>query len=715
MSSKKPETVQVIVRTRPTSNFAHDNLNIDIEKHRINVHKAKDDDAVNNQIQDWQFDLSKVLHNAGQELVYDTAARDIVDSVLEGYNGTLMAYGQTGAGKTFTMTGGSDVYKHRGIIPRAIGHIFRGIQARPETETVVWLSYLEIYNEQFYDLLREDGGAKTEMGVRDEAGGRVVVKGLSKVEAATEEAALNFFFEGETNRAMAEHQLNINSTRSHCVFTIFLESRSRIESSEKVISSKLNLVDLAGSERVGKTGSTGKTLKEAKYINKSLSFLEQVVLSLANKNRDHVPFRQSKLTNVLRDSLGGNCKTRMIANIWAEKAQLEETISTLKFATRMMKLSNEATVNIKMDPVMLVKKYEKEIRELKQELAMHDTLSNRVNVQYETYTPEQQAAIRKTVNSYVKGEGEIDIVNIRQIKEVFFQMKSMILDLQLDLENGGGSVSTGSSNKASSEAGSAGSAGQMDASDGDLVGEVDQAAGGFHLGQAPSDARPSGVDVIELTGNFDEEAVTVENSKQAPPARVPVERPDETVAFEEFKQNDGRELQQAYENNKKLMQQQKQQFRKISSEVNRIKRQLDNLQANLKEKEKMRVKDRANVSGVEVIDEEEYQFIRERKNKSNEYNTAFSKRAELSEQLTYTKGLVEQSKMALCNAFLEWYTRTYPTEGTEGAEEDEVLDDGEQFDRLERERVMQEDPESVSFYNARKTMNNKHKHKRRQH
>lgn len=144
--------------------------------------------------------------------------------------------------------------------------------------------------------------------------------------------------------------MNKQSSRSHCVFTLNIERRSRVESIEKVIFSKLHLVDLAGSERTKKTGSSGIILKEATFINKSLSFLEQVVIALCEKKRDHIPYRQSKLTNILRDSLGGNCKTLMIANIWPEPTHLEETVSTLKFATRMMRVSNEAIVNVQIDP-----------------------------------------------------------------------------------------------------------------------------------------------------------------------------------------------------------------------------------------------------------------------------------------------------------------------------------------------------------------------------
>jgi len=210
----------------------------------------------------------------------------------------------------------------------------------------------------------------------------------------SEEDALNCLFEGDLARTVSAHQLNARSSRSHTVFTLHIESRSRVESTDKIVHSKLNLVDLAGSERTKKTGSSGVTLKEATFINKSLSFLEQVVIALSSSVRDHIPYRQSRLTNLLRDSLGGNCKTIMVANIWPEASHLEETVSTLKFATRMMRVANEASVNVQFDKHLLIKRCEKEIRDLKQELAMHDTLKNRGRVTYDHYGPEQQADIR---------------------------------------------------------------------------------------------------------------------------------------------------------------------------------------------------------------------------------------------------------------------------------------------------------------------------------
>ncbi|KAI8908305.1 kinesin motor domain-containing protein, partial [Gorgonomyces haynaldii] len=283
---------------------------------------------INNQQENWDFKFDNILHNASQEVVYEECAIPIVKSLLDGYNATILAYGQTGAGKTFTMTGATENYKHRGLIPRAISQLFHEIADRPQLAFTVRVSYLEIYNEQMVDLLGTLGDKKHEnMTVVEEKSGATHVKGLNVQLANNEEEALNLLFEGETNRSISEHQLNRASSRSHCIFTIYVESRSRVESSERVLTSKLNLVDLAGSERLSKTETKGITFKEAMYINRSLTYLEQVIIALSDKKRDHIPFRQSKMTHVLRDSLGGNCNTLMIANVWGEREHIEETIS----------------------------------------------------------------------------------------------------------------------------------------------------------------------------------------------------------------------------------------------------------------------------------------------------------------------------------------------------------------------------------------------------
>ena len=263
-----------------------------------------------------------------------------------------------------------------------------------------------------FDLLPADGKSfgtsRDDITFQEDAKGNVTVKGLSKHTVTNEEEAFNLLFEGESNRTISEHQLNKESTRSHCLFTIHLEMKSRIESTEKVMVSKLNFVDLAGSERVKKTGSTGITLKEATYINKSLTFLEQVVVALTEKktkNKDHVPYRQSKLTHILKDSIGGNCKTVMVATIWPEVPFLQETLSTLNFAKRMGGVVNEMSVNIQLDTNAQLKKMTKEIKELKQELAMHNTLANRGRINYDPYTPEEQQ-LQQNIASVIRGAGK---------------------------------------------------------------------------------------------------------------------------------------------------------------------------------------------------------------------------------------------------------------------------------------------------------------------
>lgn len=421
--------VKVAVRTRPTASFASQNIQIDLDKKTIDVHIPKDSSQgiINNQQEDWKFKFDEILHNSSQEAVYDSMARQLVQSVVQGYNGTILAYGQTGAGKTYTMSGTANNYKYRGVIPRAVSQVFHEIQNKLEQAITVRVSFVEIYNELLYDLISPVPPSEQtgNINIQDDALGGVHVKGLSMSLCNSEEEALNLLFEGETNRTIAEHKLNKSSTRSHCIYTLHIEARSRVESNEKVIYSKLNLVDLAGSERTKKTGSEGLTLTEANYINKSLSYLEQVVVALSERERDHVPYRQSKLTHILKDSIGGNSMTLMIANVWPEVTHIEETISTLRFAMRMMNVSNEAVVNIQLDPTQLIKRYEREIRELKQELAMHDTLANRGRIAYEPYNPEQQYEVQKQVETYFDGgTDEFQIDSLRQVREIFIQMRN---------------------------------------------------------------------------------------------------------------------------------------------------------------------------------------------------------------------------------------------------------------------------------------------------
>nr|XP_020473154.1 kinesin-like protein KIF9 [Monopterus albus] len=351
--------VDVFVRIRPTAKFSRGLIECLPDGQTVNIYNRKDSrklqDSKKGQLSFWSFRLEGVLKDVSQEEVYARVCQRVLQGALEGYNGTVLCFGQTGAGKTYTMTGSTESYQYRGIIPRALQEVFREVDKRTEHSLSVLLSYLEIYNETLVDLLSPQQGSTHRsrgMAVVEEAGRGMFVRGLSLHPVRSEEEALNLMFQGEMSRIIGSHALNRNSSRSHCIFTMHIESRSRSLSDATYITSKLNLVDLAGSERLGKTGSGRQMLTEATYINKSLSFLEQVIVALADCHRDHVPYRQSKLTHVLKDSLGGNCNTVLVANIYGEAAQIEETLSTLRFASRMKCVRTDPTINEHTDPAV---------------------------------------------------------------------------------------------------------------------------------------------------------------------------------------------------------------------------------------------------------------------------------------------------------------------------------------------------------------------------
>ncbi|XP_053385895.1 kinesin-like protein KIF9 isoform X1 [Mercenaria mercenaria] len=528
----KGKRVQVWARIRPTSHFAQDNLELMPDGRSVNVHVMKDGrkGVVNNQIQDWSFRLDGIFHNATQDQVFDTVSSNIVTSALDGYNGTMMCYGQTGAGKTFTMTGATENYAHRGMIPRSISQLFREIEERPEFAITCRISYIEIYNETMFDLLStlpESWNQINEnqpMTICENEDG-IYVKGLSCHLVQNEEEALNLLFEGETNRAIASHTLNARSSRSHCIFTIYIETRSRVQSNARYTVSKLNFVDLAGSERLGKTKSEGKTQQEAMYINKSLTFLEQVIVALADRRREHIPFRQSKLTHCLKDSIGGRSNTLLVANIWGESSQVEETVSTLRFATRMMCVASEPTVNEVYDPAVLVKKLQKEINHLKNELAMHDTLTNRSQITYDPLSEQQKYEIRQQVRRFVEGNlDEIDVINLRQIQGTFDAFRDIYQQMEKDIEERlrqkyalidrtdpsaiqaaqQSSVERKASTQSiiSDRSGDIAHAGVPISDDGTLVGESDGQS--FGVGVAPRSARAEPSSVVQLKKKEDE-------------------------------------------------------------------------------------------------------------------------------------------------------------------------------------------------------------------
>uniref|UniRef100_A0A7E4VXP5 Kinesin-like protein n=1 Tax=Panagrellus redivivus TaxID=6233 RepID=A0A7E4VXP5_PANRE len=323
------------------------------------------------------FTFDEVFGPDSQQMtIYNKVARPIVENVLKGYNGTIFAYGQTGTGKTFTMSGEMDQPTMRGIIPNSFVHICDHIsKSQSDKRFIVRVSYLEIYNEEIRDLLAKDKEKKKNIDIRESPDIGVFVQNLSSVTVDTAEAMYNLMKFGSDNRQVGSTNMNENSSRSHAVFTVTVECSAGIGSEQHVTQGKLHLVDLAGSERQSKTGATGERLKEASKINLSLSTLGRVISALVDKNgKTHIPYRVSKLTRLLQDSLGGNSKTVMIANVGPATYNYDETISTLRYANRAKDIKNVARIN--EDPKdALMRKYLEEIDELKKRLENDDAVS----------------------------------------------------------------------------------------------------------------------------------------------------------------------------------------------------------------------------------------------------------------------------------------------------------------------------------------------------
>eukprot|EP00667_Euglena_gracilis_P003068 EG_transcript_3077 len=716
--------VKVVIRVRPTDKFAHNCLKLEEDGKTLQVHlpkRKRKEDYVNNQQEDFSFKYDGILHNASQEAVHAQIGQGIVQSVLDGYNATALCYGQTGAGKTYTMTGGND-FKQRGLVPRALAQVFNDIVAKPEQSFQLRVSYMEIYNERIYDLLRDPSEAASaeELQIQEDPKGNISVRNLFTPSVGKEEDALSYFFEGNANRAIAEHQLNANSSRSHCIFTLYVSSRSRVESDGTTVHSKVHFIDLAGSERLSKTGSEGVLAKEAMYINRSLSFLEQVVIALSTSARDHVPYRQSRLTNLLKDSLGGNCKTVMIANIWAEEQHLEETTSTLKFATRMMRVQNEAVVNSSLDAEAQIRRMAKEIAELKSELQMQNQLHGKSHVTYgDDFADDERFEIQKQVRDFCDGKTkDLEFKSLRQAKEMFRVFKTFVNNAENDSNRHTmASVSFGIPQKANVPEGVV----RQD----EGVGDMDPAAG-FGIGTAV----PGKLDKAARETMLSARSLTLASPGREEPAvagGTPADfsadghMPDRNQAFEAYKARDGAAAAEAMRRLQASVREKKRQLKELATKVNDCKAAIDDVRLKVQAKKQEEDEDAAS----DIVDAEYFRALTQLKDQKTLYRTLYDQMQASQAECDYDTRQLEQTRTKLIVDFTHWYDEAYgaPSGGmppiSNGASvtspfgrsstnakpsfDDDPMDEQDRFEAMARARIMAQDPESGVYYSAKKT------------
>lgn len=365
---KNSEAVRVVVRCRPFSKKeeladCENILDVDDKLGQITIRNPKA--PPNEPLKVFTFD-AVYGWTSSQRDVYDDVVRPLVESVLHGFNGTIFAYGQTGTGKTYTMHGVSSDPDKRGVIPNSFQHIFTQISRTQNQKYLVRSSYLEIYQEEIRDLLCKDNNKKLELKESPDFG--VYVRDLSSVVTKDAKEIEHVMRIGNQSRSVGFTNMNERSSRSHAIFVITVEcSEMGPDGEDHIRVGKLNMVDLAGSERQSKTGTKGKRLKEAMKINLSLSALGNVISALVDGKSTHVPYRDSKLTRLLQDSLGGNAKTVMVATVGPSHKNHDETLATLRYASRAKNIKNKPRIN--EDPKdALLREFQAEIARLKAQL-----------------------------------------------------------------------------------------------------------------------------------------------------------------------------------------------------------------------------------------------------------------------------------------------------------------------------------------------------------
>ncbi|XP_061890599.1 kinesin-like protein KIF3C [Entelurus aequoreus] len=409
--NKSSESVKVVVRCRPLNRKEESNgpsgtiVQMDLRLGQVILRNPR---ASHSEPQK-TFTFDAVYDaNSKQRDLYDESVRPLIDSVLAGFNGTIFAYGQTGTGKTYTMQGLWLDPEKRGVIPNAFDHIFTHIsRSQSDKQYLVRASYLEIYREEVRDLLDPNHGNARGLELRESPETGVYVPDLTSCVCKSIKEIEEVMNVGNQARAVGATDMNEHSSRSHALFLITVECGQPGPDGRKHIRvGRLNLVDLAGSERQAKTGVQGERLKEAAKINLSLSALGNVISALADGRSGHVPYRDSKLTRLLQDSLGGNAKTVMVATLGPSSQHYDETLTTLRYANRAKNIQNQPRVN--EDPKdALLREFQSEIARLRAQLNHRKWRSQQKKEQVDGEGDEDaecEEEVEKEAEDYVKQE-----------------------------------------------------------------------------------------------------------------------------------------------------------------------------------------------------------------------------------------------------------------------------------------------------------------------
>ncbi|KAG9484801.1 hypothetical protein GDO78_008096 [Eleutherodactylus coqui] len=376
---EKGKNIQVVVRCRPFNQMerkanSHSVLEFDPQRKEVSVRTG----GINEKLGKKNYAFDMVFGPSAKQIeVYRSVVCPILDEVIMGYNCTVFAYGQTGTGKTFTMEGERTADEKftweedplAGVIPRTLHQIFEKLSENG-TEFSVKVSLLEIYNEELFDLLSPTPDVSERLQMFDDPRNKrgVIIKGLEEVTVHNKDEVYHILERGAAKRTTASTLMNAYSSRSHSVFSITIHMKeTTVDGEELVKIGKLNLVDLAGSENIGRSGAVDKRAREAGNINQSLLTLGRVITALVER-APHIPYRESKLTRILQDSLGGRTKTSIIATVSPASINLEETVSTLDYANRAKNILNKPEVNQKLTKRALIKEYTEEIERLKRDL-----------------------------------------------------------------------------------------------------------------------------------------------------------------------------------------------------------------------------------------------------------------------------------------------------------------------------------------------------------